>query len=150
MILDRLENAALYFGLGGRIALALKSLSGTDLPRRPVGRYDLAGDDVFALVQHYDTKPRELGKWEAHRKYLDVQYVEAGVETMGYAPLGRMTITDPYDEEKDFLLFDGRGDFVTVAAGSFAVFFPHDVHMPALAVGSPAAVKKVVVKVRVG
>lgn len=73
----------------------------------------------------------------------------SGVESMGYAPIGSLTVTQPYADDKDCMLLAGTGDFVTAAAGTFVVFFPEDAHMPCLACGAPQAVCKVVVKVAV-
>jgi YhcH/YjgK/YiaL family protein len=145
MIIDRIENAGLYRNLGEGIALALASLQ---TPREP-GRYELDGDKVFALVQQYQTKPLAEGKWEVHRKHIDVQYVAAGVEKIGWAPLSWLKVTEPYNETKDVAFYSGDGDFVTVPAGSFVILFPEDAHMPCIAVDKPSPVTKVVVKVRV-
>jgi biofilm protein TabA len=111
--------------------------------------YDIDGDKIYALVQHYETKPREKGKWEAHRLYLDVHYVAAGIETLGYAPVGNLTAIQAYEPADDYTLFRGHGDFVTASAGMFVVFFPEDAHMPCLACETPVPVRKVVVKVAV-
>ena len=150
MIVDRLDNAALYFGLGERITLALKFLKDNDCTKLAVGKIPLQGDQIFALVQDNTTKSRDQGVWEAHRKYIDVQFVAAGVEEMGYANIKTLTIKKPYDEKDDYASFDGAGSFVTVPAGCFTIFFPEDGHIPSSAVDAkPAAVRKVVVKVAV-
>lgn len=150
MILDKLSNAKQYANLGERIATALQYLKDNDCTRLPVGKVAIDGEQIFALVQDNTTKPRAQGVWEAHRKYIDVQYVAAGVEEMGYANIDTLTVKQPYDEQKDFALFSGDGSFVTVPAGSFTVFFPADGHIPGSAVGDrPSAVRKVVVKVAV-
>lgn len=145
MIIDRIENAALYGGLGERIALALASVR----TKREPGRYELDGDKVVVLVQQYQTKPMSEGKWEAHRKHIDVQYVAAGVEKIGWANINRLKVTEPYDDAKDVAFYKGDGDFVTVPAGSFVILFPEDAHMPCTALDKPSPVTKVVVKVRV-
>jgi len=145
MIVDRIENAALYRGLGERIALALASLQ----TPREAGRYELDGDKVFALVQQYQSKPLSEGKWEAHRKYIDVQFVVSGAERIGWTPVDGLTLTESYNEIKDIAFYKGDGDFVTVPAGTFVILFPEDAHMPGIAVDAPAPVTKVVVKVRV-
>jgi YhcH/YjgK/YiaL family protein len=149
MIIDSIQNRARYERLGTGIAKALEYLARTDVSKVATGRYDLDGDNVYALVQRYDTKPREKGVWEAHRRYIDVQFVASGVESMGYAPIGSLTVTQPYAADKDCVLLAGTGDFVTAAAGTFVVFFPEDAHMPCLACVAPQAVCKVVVKVAV-
>jgi YhcH/YjgK/YiaL family protein len=154
MILDRLENAAIYRSLGTSIAMALDYLGRTDFSQMPEGRYELDGDRVFAIVQRYRPKPPAEARWEAHRQYLDVQYVAEGVERIGYAPLvDGLPVQLAYDSQKDVAFFDVRGDLVTVPAGSFAIFYPTDVHAPCLAAERSAAavdVCKVVVKCRVG
>jgi YhcH/YjgK/YiaL family protein len=153
MILDRLENAAMYRGLGARIAVALDYLCGVQAARLSPGRYELDGERLFAIVQRYQTKPLVEAAWEAHRRYLDVQYVAEGVERMGCAPLDpRLAIKQPYDAGRDVVFFDAWGDLFEVAAGSFAVFGPRDVHAPGLVAGpsaEPADVLKVVVKCRI-
>jgi YhcH/YjgK/YiaL family protein len=150
MILDKLANAALYFGLGERIAAALKYLQDNDCTRLAVGKIPIQGDEIYALVQDNTTKIRGQGVWEAHRSYIDVQFVAAGVEEMGYANINTLTVKKPYDAQADYALFEGRGSFVTVPAGSFTIFFPEDGHIPGSAVDDkPAAVRKVVVKVAV-
>ncbi|MBI2823500.1 MAG: YhcH/YjgK/YiaL family protein [Planctomycetia bacterium] len=149
MVFDRLENASLYAALHPRLARALAFLRGPDLAQLDCGRHTVEGDDVFALVQEYRTKPRAEGVWEAHRRYIDVQYVARGEECMGYASLTSLVVRQPYDGEKDVVLLDGRGDFVTVSAGMFTIFWPHDAHMPCLTAGVPESVRKIVVKVSV-
>ena len=150
MIVDRLENAALYFGLGERIATALKYLIENDCTKLPVGKILIQGEQVFAIVQDNTTKPRAEGLWESHRKYIDVQFVAAGIEEMGVANIHSLSIDKPYDEKTDCALYHGSGSFVTVPSGSFTIFFPEDGHIPGSAINDiPAAVRKVVMKVAV-
>lgn len=150
MIVDRLERVA-RMTLSPRIAKALAALRSGELDGKAPGRYELEGDRVFALVQEYTTRPRSEGKLEAHRKYIDVQYVTKGAEAMGYAPIEGLAVTDAYDDAKDVALFAGIGDSVTVRAGMVTIFFPDDAHAPGLGVtpqgGEP--VRKIVVKVAV-
>jgi YhcH/YjgK/YiaL family protein len=148
MIFDTLDNLARYDGLGHNLPRALKFLSETDLTTLPIGRTEIHGDDLFAMVQEYATKPSEQGKWEAHRKYIDIQYVISGTERMGFANLRAMQIEE-YISEKDFQALSGTGSFVDVFAGSFVIFFPEDGHMPCLCVDDPRQVRKVVLKVKI-
>jgi YhcH/YjgK/YiaL family protein len=151
MILDRLENAGFYRGLGQRVTDALNYLANADFSRVAEGRHTLDGEELFALVQRYRTKPICKAQWEAHRRYVDVQYVIQGTERMGYAPLdSRLTIQQPYDAAKDIAFFDAQGDLFEVRAGMFVLFGPQDVHAPGLACSSgiPIEVLKVVVKCR--
>jgi YhcH/YjgK/YiaL family protein len=148
MIIDTINNSKLYQGLNANIRKALDYLASTDFSKMEPGRYEVDGDTVFALVQKYDTKPRDKGAWEAHRRYIDVQYVASGVEAMGYAPIDSLSETQAYSAEKDFLLLAGSGDYVTAHAGMFVIFYPKDAHSPCLAHGNSVPVLKVVMKVR--
>jgi YhcH/YjgK/YiaL family protein len=149
MIIDVLTNAEMYAGLNSRIALGLNFLKSSNFATMEPGKYEIDGKNVFALVQTYQTKPKDSGVWEAHRRYTDIQYVAEGIERIGYANLKTLTVSQPYDKENDFELFKGHGDFLTVSAGTFAIFAPQDAHMPCVAIQEPSSVKKVVVKVLV-
>ncbi|MCC6579873.1 MAG: YhcH/YjgK/YiaL family protein [Phycisphaeraceae bacterium] len=150
MLLDTLEHASLYRPLHPGIAAAMHFLAHTDLTSLPDGRTDIQSDRLFAIAQRYAPKPGPATVWESHRRYIDVQYVAAGVERMGWTLLSpALKITQPYDEAKDVTFYDVAGDQITVAAGSFVVFHPHDVHAPGLAGPRGGEVFKVVVKVAV-
>jgi YhcH/YjgK/YiaL family protein len=153
MILDRLENASMYRALGPAIAAALDYLRQTDFSQVPDGRHELDGDRLVSIVQHYRTRPLADAIWEAHRQYVDVQYLAQGAERIGYASLrDDVPVKMPYDAQKDAALYDVLGDFFEVHAGEFAIFTPCDIHAPGLAVTpseASAMVHKVVVKCRV-
>ena len=146
MIVDEIKNAGQYYGLGARIEAALRYLAETDFSALAPGRYDIDGDKIYAVVKEYDSKPKSEGFWEAHHKHLDVQYVAAGSEHMGYRPVEGM-VAGEYDGERDFYTLEGEGEFYTLRAGYFAILKPQDAHMPAMAIAEPQAVKKVLVKV---
>ena len=147
MIIDQLKNAPFYFSVAKGLATAFHYLQNTDLTKVPPGKYEIDGSNVYALVQEYETKSKEMGRWEAHRRYLDVQYVFKGVEQIGYANLEQLQAGE-YDEAKDFWALSGEGNLFVVRAGTFVILAPQDGHMPGIAVSSPQPVKKIVVKVR--
>jgi YhcH/YjgK/YiaL family protein len=103
---------------------------------------------MFALVQEYDTKLKEQGLWEAHRRYIDLQYVVQGTEGFGYANINHLKQSE-YDSIKDFLPLHGDGDLVTVHDGSFILLLPEDAYMPGMAIDKPVQVKKVVIKIAI-
>lgn len=149
MIYDQLKNAELYFPISERLIKAFEYLRSNDFTNIEPGRYDIDGDNIYAIVQEYDTKPMTSGRWEAHKKYIDVQYMVNGKEKMGYSHKNKMIVTHEYNPEKDALYLKGEGNFLTAEAGYFAVFFPSDMHMPCIAINLSTPVKKVVVKVRI-
>ena len=147
MIIDLLKNAALYKNIDEKICKALDYLASQDFTKIESGRYDIDGDNIYAMVQRYETKPQEDKIWEAHRRYIDVQYVVSGIESMGYAHLDNLSETQAYSDETDYCLLTGSGDYVTVSAGMFVIFFPEDAHNPGQQYESSSQVVKVVVKV---
>ena len=148
MIIDKIENADLYKNISERINKSFEYIKTTDLKNLPAGRYPIDGENIFALVSEYKTKPESVGKLEAHRKYIDVQYVISGVELMGYVSFCNQQILEPYKEENDIVFFKGDKSFTKVSAGMFAIFFSEDVHMPGISTGKISDVKKLVIKVR--
>lgn len=146
MIIDRIKNAHQYYPVHARFQQAFEYILQGKTDDLPVGRYELDGSNLFVLVQEYGTKPVEEGFWEAHRRYIDLQYVASGTEGMGYANIHSLQ-QEEYQPAKDLLPLHGEGDQVILNAGSFVLLFPEDAHMPGMAVGSPEAVRKIVVKI---
>jgi biofilm protein TabA len=110
------------------------------------------GDGVFALEQAYTAKPRDTGRWEAHKVYIDVQVIVSGEEIMEATDVARLQIDEDFTPAKDILFFKpyAEGSVLLMRAGELAVFYPVDAHRPSLAAGDPAAlVRKTVVKVPV-
>jgi len=124
-------------------------LKETDFSKMELGKYEIDGDNIFALVNEYNTKDESEGKLEAHKKYIDVQFVAKGRELMGYTPLENQKVIDKYNEQNDITFFTGDKSFTQVDEGMFAIFFPTDVHLPGIKVNEKSYVKKVVIKVKV-
>ena len=148
MIIDRIENASLYYSLHSRFKQAFDYINRIDVHNIPVGRHDVDGDLIYTLVQEYTTKRKEEGKWEAHRRYIDLQYVVQGAEGMGYANIHHLQPGE-YIPEKDFLPLFGEGNQVVLKSGCFVLLFPEDAHMPSMALGEPAPARKIVLKIAV-
>ena len=146
MIIDALANMEFYKGLNEQLYKGLTFLKEIDVAALPVGRYEIDGDAVFALVQEYETRLPEECRWEAHYTYTDIQYVVEGSEKMGWKALDNVVKTEDRPED-DVYFFDAEGDHFVLHAGQFAVFALQDAHRPGLAVDGPAPIKKVVVKV---
>ena len=146
MIYDTLENAENYYGVSPRLAEALKILSDTDFSQLENGRHDIDGENIFMNISQYETKT-ENNHPEAHKKYIDIQYLISGTELVGVAPLAAME--EVYDPKKgsDCILYTGKTEPLTLGNGTFMILFPQDAHAPGIAVGQPETVRKAVVKV---
>lgn len=116
------------------------------------GRVEIDGDRVYAIIQQYETIKTDAPKFEFHRKYIDVQFIVSGEETIGWAPVESMTITEAYNADKDICfgkVASGKWTPVRLHAGQLAVLWPEDSHAPKLACGAPSPVMKIVVKIAV-
>jgi YhcH/YjgK/YiaL family protein len=146
MISDQLINAGLYRTLGPAIARGLQFLAETDLAGLAPGKQELDGKRLFALVSDYTPKPAAECRWEAHRHYIDLQYMVSGLERIGVAFASRMRETS-YEAARDLVWLEGAGDFLTFGAGQFLILWPGDAHMPGVTAGAPGTARKVVVKI---
>jgi len=116
------------------------------------GKIEIDGQNVFALLQQYETITVDTPKFEYHQKYIDVQYIVSGEEIIGWVPVEQMTITEPYDPAKDICFGTAPKGQITpvhLQAGQLAVLYPEDGHAPKLAVTKPSRVFKIVIKVAV-
>jgi biofilm protein TabA len=151
MIVGNIQNLAFdrkY--LAKALVRGLEYLAKTDFSALAAGRYEIEGTAMFALVQEYRTAPKSQKNPEAHRKYIDIQYIHQGSEIMGFG------LDDPANEvsqdrlaEKDVLNFKAARNEtdLILAPGMFAILFPQDVHRPGCDYGEGGQVKKVVLKI---
>lgn len=147
MIIDKIENSVLYENLHPRFIKAFSYLNNTDFSQIADGKYEIDGEDIFAMIQQYNTKDKETAKLEGHQQYIDIQYIHSGVELVGVAPLNKQILISN-EPEKDLTFYEGTASFMKLEKEMFAIFFPHDLHMPGIKSNESTIVKKVVVKVR--
>ena len=150
MITDIIKNRKIYESISPKIRAGLDYLAKTDFSVREAGRYELDGKNIFAMVQIYDSIPKEQGKWECHQNYIDIQYIAEGIEQIGFTSIENMKIKTEYNPEKDVAFLSGEGDYVTLVKDSYCIFFPQDAHQPKIAPDNkPGKVKKVVIKIKI-
>lgn len=150
MILTTLADSAPYEVLGPRIAAGLRWLRSMD-PAVPDGRHPIDGDDVFALVQTYDTVPGTEKRLETHVRHVDLQYLVEGQERILHAPAAALAVETPYDEAGDITFYADPpfASSLLMRPGDLAAFYPGDAHKPGCMAGARHTVRKVVVKVRI-
>lgn len=150
MIFDRIENLSRYSGSIPGVDAVVAFLTGrASAPQ--TGRHELDGSRLFVNVQEYRTKAFDPEKLEYHRKYIDIQLLFKGGESIFYAPLAGLETASPYSEEYDCgfgrLPSAAAGTELKLVPGNFAVFFPEEGHIPG--VGDGGDVVKAVVKIAV-
>lgn len=140
--------------LPAALVKAVEYLKTHDLVNHETGRFPLDGDRMILQVLDVTTGAREGLRPEVHRKYVDVQFLAAGgPERIGWYPdLGDNEIDeDLLDTPRDIRFYKNnpaaREGVIEMQPGSYAMFFPWDVHIPAIAVGESAYVRKIVIKV---
>ena len=140
-----------YFKNKERWDKAFNFLKSNNLSGLEIRRYDIDGNNLYAPVSEYLTKNEEDARYEAHQKYIDIQYVVSGRELIGVAPMSqKKDVLEPYDATKDV-------EFLTVTSGEnhlatpdrFFIFFPEDAHRPGLKDTENSPVRKIVVKVKI-
>ena len=152
MIKDSLKYTKNYYNLSDKIKLALKYLEENNLKDFDNGRYDILGNDIYINVQDYNSKPETQGKWEAHRKYIDIQFIIKGSEKIGVGTIENFQALEAYDETKDLEFLKITNDnyqFLNMNENDFTILYPQDVHMPQIAINTPSYVKKAVVKISI-
>ncbi|WP_419787573.1 YhcH/YjgK/YiaL family protein [Pseudodesulfovibrio sp.] len=144
MILDILENANRYAHLHPRLATAFAVLGRADLDHLPNGRLELDGDELFAVIMRIQGKSPDEAKLEVHDRYIDLHYVIAGTEEIGWKARTRLN-GPPVETADDAAFHDDEPDVTTrLTPGTFAIHFPEDAHRTMV---SPSDIHKVVVKI---
>jgi YhcH/YjgK/YiaL family protein len=151
MIYDRFENMQLYCRPGSRLHRAL--VVARDVARTvPDGRMEVDGDRLYASVATYETGSREDRRFEAHRKYIDVQVLLEGEEFIDVSLDRDLPTSEAYDEKRDVMFMGPPQQFTSLRMrpGYFAVFYPHDIHRPGCHLQGKQRVRKIVLKVADG
>ena len=146
MILDRIDNYKLYTAGNELFEKAFAFLLDYIADPKPVGRYEIDGDKVFAMVSEYETKPESMV--EAHNNYIDIQFLDGECEKIEYVLRENLPVKVPYVEDIEFYEDTPYHSPLILRKHDFVILYPHDGHKPGLAVDKPIPVKKVVVKVK--
>lgn len=145
MITDKLENIKKYDIIPKEVVSFLLGLSA----QSETGHYEI-NDYAYANIDKYNTKPIENCKFEAHKKYLDIQMLLEGTEELDYTSIDGLQISEDYDEKRDVMFFQNpiqTPDTLQLEPFKFALIYPHEAHRPQM--GNGKEVKKVVVKIAV-
>ena len=149
MIYDRLENLPSYIALAPEVMpKIIEFLGKCGAGEIAEGRHELDGDKLYVNVQSYDTKAFNPELLEYHKKYVDVQLLLAGNETLYYAPAGT-PVSREYNCGNDcgFNQVPETALPLKLEVGNFVLLLPEEGHLPG--VGDGSGVVKAVVKISV-
>lgn len=139
------------------LAAALRFLKDNDLAKHEPGKFDIKLADTPMILQVLDIETSSRGNLrpEIHRKFIDVQFLcSGGPENAAYYNDDGNNIIDEdlLNTPRDILFYKNndrvREGIIPLEIGTYAVYFPWDVHVPAIAVNDiPAKIRKIVIKV---
>lgn len=149
MIIDKIENVSLYKNIP---EVAVNFISSLKNKTPEIGKHILS-DSVYANVETYETKLLTAGKFEAHKKYIDIQILLKGKEQIFVAPQKELTVSEAYNSDRDIEFYsDGvsGAERVCLDETNFVVLFPHEAHAPQVSTEEICEkVLKVVVKIKI-
>lgn len=114
------------------------------------GNYEIDGKDIYAFISSYKTKTEQEGKFEAHKKYIDIQCILSGTEIIGFESSEKVELTEDYKDGGDICFYSLNKDYdkIVLTKGEFAIIMTDELHAPCLSLNDePTDVKKVVVKI---
>ena len=151
MIVDSISNIVNYDTLNIKVNEIVEFIKKVEELNVEDGKYEILGEDLFALVQTYETKDASECRFETHKKYIDVQYVRQGKEVMNYKLKDQLVVTEDLSEQSDVIFYEDATDYtsVLVEEGSFALFSTQDGHMPGVKYNNKETVKKIVFKIKI-
>lgn len=148
MIIDHLTRYRYYLHVAPQLQSGFDFLQRPDLNSLPDGRHDIAGDELFAIVARGQGRGRAAAPLEYHRRYIDIQYVVAGEDDIGWlATDACQLVREPYQSSNDIGFFNDMPQaWLRLQPGYFTIFLPSDAHAP---LAGTESVHKVVIKVAV-
>lgn len=128
----------------------IEYITQTDFSTLTPGKFDIIPGKMFCLLQEMNTVPANEMRAESHFKFVDIQFLLQGEETLGVArgAAGHEVVEDRADEHDIVFYQDTRNEsFIHLEPGMFAVFFPQDLHRPCCHSQRESFIRKAVIKI---
>ncbi len=146
MIIDDIKNIRKYSNIPLEAAQFLETLTSDML----AGHYKLSAS-AYVNVDEYETKTVANCKFEAHKKYIDIQMLIEGEEELDIIPVEGLKVSEQYDGERDIMFFETpekAPDKIQLKPYKFVLIYPEEAHRPQMNSGSESKkVKKAVAKI---
>ncbi len=152
MIFDKMDNISDYFEELPLLKKVENFVADFNNKKLPDGTYEIDGKRVFAMIQSFRTKQQTPEMmFEAHKKYIDLQYVVNGMEKIRWAKLDKVDLVEErYSSGGDIAFYEGDAMFdFTLTKGTFLLLYPEDAHLPGLSAQKDITVRKIVFKIQV-
>jgi len=146
MIIDRIEHAHKYYGIGSRFASALEYLKNEDWSA--LESATLESGAVTISAGDYTSKPEADCNTEAHATVADIHYSIKGTEVIGYCDRSNATPKHGSDFSAETVYFEEPElNYFKLLPGMFCIMLPEDVHRAKIMNGAPEDCRKAIVKV---
>ena len=133
-----------------KLTEALDYIRNLDKSSLTPGKHEV-NDEFFYSYMEYDAKEPTDSIYEAHKNYVDIQYIVEGQERVDVSFEEYMELDTPYDAQKDIMFFKNPQKYFSriLGSGEYIIVLPHELHKPGQKVGANGNVKKIVGKVLV-
>lgn len=152
MIFDKMNNISDYYEEYPDLKLVGDFAKRIEEEKLEDGVYEIDGKRIYASIQSYKSKQQtDEMMFEAHRDYIDVQYILQGIEKIRYASLDKVTLVEEqYSKGNDIAFYEGYAQFdFTLTKGTFLYLTPNEAHLPGLSADKDVFVRKAVFKVHI-
>lgn len=154
MYTGRLKEHINSPNLSPELKKAFSYLSDYNFSFMKQGKYEIDGDNMFAIVQEYQTQEESRLFFESHYDYMDIQYIVSGQEKIRICDRKDIgPVMTPYKKEEDIIFYkdpDKQVKDLILSKGDFAIFKKEDCHKTRCSLNNKGNtyVKKVIVKVK--
>ncbi len=146
---DKRQFAEQVLGNPGAWQATLAFLQANDPRTLADSTYAITADgSVSASISRYMTK--DSANFEAHRKYIDLQYVIEGQEYIQITSIDSVNnCIQPYNAVKDIEFHSSATSLTECLAdpSQLVILFPNQAHKPCMKVCKNTPVRKIVVKI---
>lgn len=152
MIYGQLDKLKEYVKDETSLHAVVSFLENSDLKSLEVGRHNIIGQSLYVNIDEYETQLFEERNYEIHRKYIDVQCILEGQESIFIEDGAKLQNKITYDAEKDVAFLEDGENVVEVKmhANDFLVIYPHEAHKPCVQLEQSCHVRKAVFKIAMG
>lgn len=151
MIFDSFINPLNQMKYPKVIEETIEYLKTVDFKKLELGKHQIKGDNIFFNLAEYNSFPKSERIIEAHKEYVDIQFLVEGCEEIGYSYFSpENKIKEGYSTEKDLLVYESiKDEFnLILTPGTFVIFFTEEPHRPCCIHKESVKVRKIVVKIK--
>lgn len=116
------------------------------------GKYEIS-ENAYINIDEYETRDENTIKLEAHRKYIDIQFLIDGAERIYTTDIEGLEVSEKYSDEKDVEFYQTPKrplNLSYLTKNKFILLYPDDAHSPCINFDNLSRkVKKAVVKIKI-